>query len=63
MAPQLTGTNGFVGAIALAVDQPRDELLAGAALARDEHRRRVPRHLGGDLERLRHGGDFAMISR
>jgi hypothetical protein len=40
------------------VDEPRDELLAGAALASDENGRRVPRHLRRDLERLRHGGRF-----
>src|SRR5690606_21158106 len=42
-------------AVALVVDQARDQLLAGPALAGDEHGRRVARDLGGDLERARHG--------
>ena len=40
IAAQFTFTNGLVRARAEAVDGARDELLAGAALARDEHARR-----------------------
>src|SRR5690606_10722984 len=45
-----------IAAVALAVDQAGDQLLAGAALARDEHGRRVAGDLGGDLEGAGHGG-------
>ena len=44
-AAQLTATNGFVARGALRVDGARDELLARAALADDEHRRRRRRDL------------------
>ncbi len=36
------------------VDRPRDELLAGAALAADQHGRVGPRHRGDQLEHLAH---------
>src|SRR5690606_37609625 len=55
-----------VTAIALAVDEARDELLAGSALAGDQHGRRVACDLRGNLERARHGGrlrdDLAVAS-
>ena len=38
MAPQLTVTNGSAGAFALALDGARDQLLADAAFALDQHR-------------------------
>ena len=37
MAPQLTVTNGLDRALALALDGARDQLLADAALALDQH--------------------------
>src|SRR5690606_20738606 len=40
----------------LAMDESCDELLAGTALAGDEHGRRMARDLRRDLERLRHRG-------
>ena len=59
MAAQLTATNGPLGARALLVDVAREELLAGAALAEDEHRapgwarpasrRRATRRSAGEL--------------
>ncbi len=39
MAPQLIATNGWFGPRAGAVDRAREELLAGAALALDQHAR------------------------
>jgi len=45
MAARLTGTSGLFGSPALAVDQARQQLLARAALAEDEH----PRRQLGDL--------------
>ena len=41
MAPQFTGDERAVAAVALVVDQAGDELLAGAALAGDQDGRRV----------------------
>ena len=38
-APQLTGTNGRAARAAVAMDRPRHQLLARAALADDQHRR------------------------
>ncbi len=52
MAAQLTGTNGPVGAPAVGVDGLGDELLAGAALAGDEHRRVRRRDLDDAAEHL-----------
>src|SRR5690606_8884772 len=43
-----------VRAMALAVDETRDELLACSAFTRDEHGRRMACDFRGDLERLRH---------
>ena len=37
------------------VDGPRQDALAGAALAAQQHRRLAGRHLEGHIERLRHG--------
>src|SRR5690606_2455518 len=50
------GDERLVGAVALVVDEPRDQLLAGPALARDEDGRGVAGDLAGGLERLAHGG-------
>ena len=62
MAPQLTVTNGPFGAVAAAVQLARDQLLAGAGLARDEH----VDVGGGDLlqlaEHLQHRRAAPMIS-
>ena len=56
-APQLTATNGLRGARAAVVDRARDELLARAGLALDQHRRVEGRNLPdqrlGDAERPR----------
>ena len=49
-AAQLTLTKGPLGARREAVDQPGDQLLAGARLARDEHRRARRRHPARELE-------------
>ncbi|MGC4084975.1 MAG: hypothetical protein QM736_23380 [Vicinamibacterales bacterium] len=43
------------GARTLIVNQPDDELLAGAALAVDEHRRVQRRHTSRELQRVLHG--------
>ena len=40
IAARLTAMNGASGVARLAVNQPRQQLLAGAALAEDQHRRR-----------------------
>ena len=55
-AAQLIETNGPAGARALVVDQPNDELLAGAALAVDQDRRVQRRDTPRELEHLLHGG-------
>ena len=38
-APQLTGHERHVGPLALLVERPGDQFLAGAGLAEDQHRR------------------------
>ena len=55
MAAQLTGTNGPLGALAVGVDGLGDELLAGAALARDEHDGVGRRDAHDAPEHLAHG--------
>ena len=56
IAATLTATNGRSGVRRLAVQQPRQQLLAGAALAEDQHRRRQPRDLVHRLEDVRIAG-------
>ena len=48
-AAQLTGTNGSAAATELAVNRAGDQLLAGAALAADQHRGARHRRLADEL--------------
>ena len=48
-APQLMATNGISAAVALVVDRPGDQFLAGAGFAGDEHRRIGRRDFGDQL--------------
>ena len=50
MADRLTAMNGASLAARLAVQQPREQLLARAALAEDQHRRRQLRHLVHEID-------------
>ena len=69
IAAMLTTTNGAGPAMARAVDHPRDDLLAGAGLAADEHARLGARDLIHALEDLLHrrvladDGDAGSLTR
>ena len=52
IAARLTATNGPSGRSDLTVQQPREQLLARAALAEDEHRGREPRDALHDVEHV-----------
>ena len=56
IAPQLTATNGFDAALAGAVDGARDQLLADAGLALDQHRNGRRRGLLGGAQHAVHAG-------
>ena len=65
---QVHGHERAVGAPGLAVDHPREQLLAGSALAQDEHRGVQRRHLAHEVEDVahapagpRHEGPLAIV--
>ena len=55
MAATFTGDERAVGLLGVAVDHPRHQLLAGAALAEDEHGGRQVGHLVHAFEHLARG--------
>ena len=55
MAAQLMARNGRVGPLAVLIDRPGDQLLAGAALAADQHGDVLRRHPADRLVHLLHG--------
>ena len=60
MAPQSTGTNGWLARVAVAVNHPRDQFLAGAGFAFDQHGGvggRGPRDRLIDLDHARRTAD------